>query len=47
MNKPGLDIANWERDIAIHGMVSLDVTTILACKANTGVYFAQQYNTIL
>jgi hypothetical protein len=41
-NKLGLDIANWERDIAIHGMVSLDVTAALACKANTGVHFADQ-----
>jgi hypothetical protein len=32
-NKPGLAIANYERDIAIHGMVSLDVTTALACEA--------------
>jgi hypothetical protein len=45
-NKLGLDIANQKRDIAIHGMVLPDVTTTLACEANTGVYFADQNLTL-
>jgi hypothetical protein len=42
INKPGLDIANQKRNIAIYGMVSPDVTAALACKANTGVHFADR-----
>jgi hypothetical protein len=45
-NKPGLDIANRKRDIAIHGMVPLDVTAILACEVHTGVHFADQNLTL-